>query len=110
MALKDAVAICSTLAAPISKLSADHFSILVKFLEEKDIQSARLAGRHLHFFLSPYLFTAVRFLPHQERLNTLQAISQNDVFCRSVRTLRFDASLHQPPLKWRKQADFDLSM
>lgn len=34
---------------PISKLSADHFSIIVKFLELVDIQSARLASRGLPY-------------------------------------------------------------
>jgi hypothetical protein len=78
---------------PISRLSTDHFSIIVEFLDHHDIRSAKLAGRELHFFLSPYLFRSINFYPSQECLDTLEMISQNNDFSHNVRVLRFDTSL-----------------
>jgi hypothetical protein len=90
---------------PISKLSADHFSIIVKFLELVDIQSARLASRGLHFFLSPYLIKSVRFAAQGDQLALLANISQNGVFRRSVRTLRYDVNLHELPVSTWNELD-----
>jgi hypothetical protein len=90
---------------PISKLSADHFSIIVKFLELVDIQSARLASRGLHFFLSPYLIKSVRFAAQGDQLALLAKISQNGVFRRSVRTLRYDVNLHELPVSTWNELD-----
>lgn len=90
---------------PISRLSADHFSIIVEFLEDHDIRSARLAGRELHFFLSPYLFRSINFYPSQEGLDTLEMISQNDAFSRNVRVLRFDTSLFLS--RWHASDDWE---
>lgn len=78
---------------PISKLSVDHFSIIAEYLEKRDIQSARLSGPELHFFLSPYLFRSIRFAPHQDCLNLIDTVSHDDVLSSNVRTLRFDSSL-----------------
>jgi hypothetical protein len=97
MALRDTGPAAPILNAPISRLSADHFSIIVKFLEFEDIQSARLAGRELHFFLSPYLIKSIRFAAQGERLHVLERLSHNEVFSRSVRTLHFDMSLFELP-------------
>jgi hypothetical protein len=90
---------------PISKLSADHFSVLVKFLELQDIQAARLASRGLHFFLSLYLIKSVRFAAQGDQLAVLTKISQNHVFRRSVRTLRYDVNLHGLPLSTWNELD-----
>jgi hypothetical protein len=90
---------------PISKLSADHFSIIVKFLELVDIQSARLASRGLHFFLSPYLIKSVRFATEGDQLALLAKISQDCVFRRSVRTLRYDVNLHELPVSTWNELD-----
>ncbi len=90
---------------PISKLSADHFSIIVKFLELADIQSARLASRGLHFFLRPYLIKSVRFAAQGDQLALLAKISQNGVFRRSVRTLRYDINLHELPVSTWNELD-----
>lgn len=37
----------------LSMLSVDCFVIIASFLDKSDVQSARLAGRELNFFLSP---------------------------------------------------------
>ncbi|KAF8858033.1 hypothetical protein BDZ45DRAFT_743847 [Acephala macrosclerotiorum] len=82
---------------PLSKLSLDVFAIIADFLEVSDIQSARLAGRDLHFFLSPYLFRAVTFAPHQESLDRLSKISQDPALSFNTRTLRYDTSIFRLP-------------
>jgi hypothetical protein len=105
MASEDAGSASAALGVPISRLSADHFSIIVKFLEHEDIRTARLAGRELHFFLSPYLIKSVRFAPQGERLTFLEKLSQNHVFRQSVRILRFDTSLFELPLSTWNELD-----
>jgi hypothetical protein len=105
MASKDAGSASAVFSVPISKLSADHFSIIVQFLEHEDIRSARLAGRELHFFLSPYLIKSVRFAPQGERLAILEKISQNHVFRHSVSTLRFDTNLFELSLSTWNELD-----
>jgi hypothetical protein len=78
---------------PILKLSVDYFSIIVEYVEDQDIRSARLAGRDLHFFLSPYLFRSISFPPSQKFLDILEMVSQNEVFSHNVRILRFKSNL-----------------
>jgi hypothetical protein len=107
MASNYGVAALPIIDYPISKLSVHHFSIIVKFLDEQDIRSARLAGRELHFFLSPYVFKSIRFTPHRECLDMLKIVSQNDVFSRSVKTLRYDTSLFQLPMVWDELDDWE---
>lgn len=43
----------------IRLLSLDIFSIIASFLSTEDIRCARLSGRELHFFLSPYLIRSI---------------------------------------------------
>ena len=81
----------------LAKLSVDHFTIIASFLEKRVIQSARLAGRELHFFLSPYLFNSVRFAPHKQSLDIVDNISKDQVLSQNVRSLRFDASICRLP-------------
>ena len=82
----------------ISSLSVDHFAIIATFLDIEDIKNARLAGRELHFYLSPYLIQSVRFAPHKSCLDIIDAISRDSVLSHNVRTLRFDASIFRLPM------------
>lgn len=75
----------------------DVSSLIAEFLEVSDIQSARLAGRDLHCFLSPYLFRTVTFAPHQEILNRLSKIAQDPVLSFNTRTLRYDTAIFRLP-------------
>jgi hypothetical protein len=95
MASDNTEPVCPSLQGSFSKLSADHFSIIVTFLDNQDIRAARLAGRELHFFLSPYLFKSIRFAPQRRRINILEKISRNPVLSRNVRTLRYDVGIFQ---------------
>ena len=105
MASYDVTPVSLARDVPILKLSADHFSIIVKYLEVQDIRSARLAGRGLHFFLSQYLLRSVRFAPQAERLIILEQISQNEIFRHSVKTLRYDLRLLELPLPQWAEVD-----
>jgi hypothetical protein len=81
----------------LTNLSVDHFTIIASFLEKRDIQSARLSGRELHFFLSPYLFKSIRFAPHQESLDIVDNVSKDKVLSHNVHAPRFDASICRLP-------------
>lgn len=83
----------------VTKLSLDHFTIVASFLETQDIQSARLAGRVLHNYLSPYLFKAVRFAPHIKAIDVFDKILKDSVLSHNVHELRFDTSLYRLPIE-----------
>jgi hypothetical protein len=78
---------------PFASLSIEIFAIIAEFLDVRDIQSLRLAGRNLYFLSSPYLFRTVSFAPHQEDLDRLKMISQDVLLSHHTRTLRYDATI-----------------
>jgi hypothetical protein len=82
---------------PFLKLSLDLISIIAEFLNTKDIKSARLSGRHLHYFLTPYLFRSVTFAPYQECLDRLKFIAQDPVISHHTKTLYFDCTVFRLP-------------
>jgi hypothetical protein len=77
----------------LTSLSLDVFALIAIYLDTHDIQSARLAGRELHWLLSSYLFRTITFTPHRDRLDILDAIQKNNVLSHNTSTLRFDTSI-----------------
>lgn len=82
---------------PFANLSVEVFAIIAEFLDIRDIQSLRLAGRNLYFLSGPYLCRTITFAPHQEDLDRLKKISQDGLLSHHTHTLRYDTTILKVP-------------
>lgn len=82
---------------PFANLSVEVFAIIAEHLDIKEIQSSRLAGRHLYFLSSPYLCRTITFAPHQEDIDRLKKISQDRLLSHLTHTLRYDTTILKLP-------------
>lgn len=88
-------------------LSLDIFSIIASFLTTKDIRCARLSGRELHFFSSPYLIRALDFTAFESK-----NFKKKPELFQNLRTLCLDLHRYPAPAvlhhsqSFRTYADF----
>jgi hypothetical protein len=81
----------------LSMLCVDVFLIIETFLDTQDIRNARLSGRELHAFLSPYLIKSIRFAPTKSCFQVIQNIATHPTLSSSVDTLCYDTTLFRLP-------------